>query len=191
LTHGSVLTVGGDEASTVARGLFVLHDLLYSRVGDPPPDADTTPVPTKPGMSQRAVAETRLANASCAGCHSKFEPLSFGLEKYDGLGAFHEIDEHGNKLRDDGEIVLPGETETVSYSSSAELMELLADSPRVKMNFTRKVTQFALGRPLVESDAPIVEQIHDAAQKGGGTYANLITAIVMSDLVQRRRVEAQ
>ena len=30
LTYVSVLTIGGDEASMVTRGLFVLHDLLRS-----------------------------------------------------------------------------------------------------------------------------------------------------------------
>src|SRR5690606_15360279 len=35
LTQGSVLTVGGDEASMVARGLFVMHELLRGSVQDP------------------------------------------------------------------------------------------------------------------------------------------------------------
>jgi len=169
----------------VSRGLFILHDLLYSEVGDPPPCVDTTPVPTKPGLSQRAIAEARLADRSCAGCHAKFEPLAFGLERFDGLGGFHEKDEHGNELRDDGEIHFPGDDEPVSYKSCAEFMDLLANSERVKRNITRKVTQCAIGRPLVEADEPIIEKIHEASQKGGGTYESLITAVVMSELVQR------
>jgi hypothetical protein len=189
LTHASVLTVGGDEASMVARGLFVLRDLLYAEVGDPPPCVDTTPVPTKPGQSQRAIAEVRLADASCAGCHSKFEPLAFALEKFDGIGAYHEVDEHGNKLRDDGQIHFPGASEPISYQSSREFMNLLAGSERVKKNFTRKVTQFAVGRPLVAADEPVIEEIHQAAEKGGGTYTSLITAIVMSDLVRMAPTE--
>jgi hypothetical protein len=186
LTQGSVLTMGGEEASMVTRGLFVLRELLYSGVEDPPPCVDTTPVPTKPGMSQRAIAEQRIGNKSCAGCHSKFEPLAFGLEKLDGLGAFHETDEHGNKLLDDGEILFPGEEKPVAYKTSAELMNLLAGSERVRKGITRKVTQFAIGRPLVAADEPIVDKIHEGAKNGGGTYASLITAIVMSDLVQVR-----
>ena len=69
-------------------------------------------------------------------------------------------------------------------------MDLLARSDRVRMNFTRKVTQFALGRPLVESDGPELENIHKAAQAAGGTYAATVTAVVMSDLVQATRTEA-
>ncbi len=187
LTQASVLTVGGDEASMVSRGLFVLHDLLYSAVGSAPPGVDTTPVPTEPGLSQRQIAEMRLADQTCMGCHARFEPLAFGLEKYDGLGAFQERDRHGNQLREDGEILFPGESEPIPYSSSAELMDLLAGSERVRMNLTRKVTQFALGRPLIESDAAVLDRIHTQAWNDGGSYAGLIKAIVMSDLVRTRR----
>ena len=77
----------------------------------------------------------------------------------------------------------------MKYNSSAELMDLLAGSERVRMGITRKLTQFAIGRPLVAADAPIVEKIHQSAQQGGGTYASLITAIVTSDLVRMTATE--
>ena len=189
LTHGSVLTVGGDEASMVSRGLFVMHDLLRGVVKDPPPCVDTTPIPTKEGLTQRGIAEQRIANANCGGCHVKFEPLAFGLEKFDGIGAYHERDQHGNRLRDDGEILFPGSARPVPYKDSTQLMNLLAESDRVAESLTWKVTQFSLGRPLLAADAPIVAKIHQSAQAGGGTYASLITAIVMSDLVQMTRTE--
>ena len=184
LTHGSTLTVGGDEASMVSRGLFVLHDLLRGVVNDPPPCVDTSPTATKPGLTQRAIAEERVANAQCGGCHSKFEPLAYGLERFDGLGAYHERDEHGNALRDDGQILFPGTAEPVSYASSAELMDFLAHSDRIKESLTWKLTQFALGRPLGFSDASAVDKIHQKAQKNGGSYQDLITEIVKSDLVR-------
>jgi hypothetical protein len=189
LTQGSVLTVGGDDASMVTRGLFVLHDLLRGAVKDPPPGLDTTPIPAEPGQSRRDIAERRVVNPSCGGCHAKFEPLAFALEKYDGVGAYHEKDEHGNALREDGEILLPGAGEAVRYGSTAELMDLLAASGRVRECITWKLTQFALGRPLTRDDAPFVERIHQDAQRDGGTYASLITAIARSDLVQTTRTE--
>lgn len=184
LTHGSVLTIGGDEASMVTRGLFVLHDLLRGVVKDPPPCVDTTPVPTKPGVSQRTIATARLANEACGGCHAKFEPLAFGLERYDGLGAYFEQDKHGNELREDGEILFPGEPLPVQFKTSKELMEQLANSDRVKASLTWKVTQYAIGRPLTAADAPIVDKIHSSAQATGGSYRSLMREIVKSDLVQ-------
>lgn len=189
LTHGSVLTIGGDNASMVTRGLFVLNDLLFSEVGDPPPGLDTTPVPTSPGKTHRAIAIERVKSESCGGCHSRFEPLAYGLEKFDGLGAFHERDEHGNRLREDGEILFPGDANPMPYQTAAELMKLLAESKRVNQCLIRKVTQFAIGRPLVASDARIVREIQATAEERGATYQNIVTAIVLSDLVQKTRTE--
>lgn len=190
LTQGSLLTVGGDDASTVTRGLFVLFDFLNGQVGSPPACVDTTPVPPAPGQSRRAVAEARLANPACGGCHAKFEPFAFGLEKFDGLGAFHERDEHGNVLREDGEILIPGEPDATEFQSVGELMDRLAGSERVRRSLTRKLTQFALGRPLTAADVPSLETIHAEGQAAGGTYEALITAIVLSDLVRTTRTEA-
>lgn len=189
LTHGSILTVGGDEASMVSRGLFILHDLLGDEVGDPPPCVDTTPVPTKPGMSQRSIAMSRVANTACGGCHSRFEPLAYGLERFDGLGTYHEKDEHGNKLRDDGTILFPETDKAVPYKSSAEMMKLLACSERVQQTLTRKVIQFALGRPLIEADEPSIAKVYQQSKFNGGTYSSLLSAIVMSDLVRETRTE--
>lgn len=183
LTQGSILTVGGDDASMVTRGLLVMHELLRGVVKDPPPCVDTTPVPTEPGITQRSIALQRIADSSCGGCHSKFEPLAFGLEKFDGIGRYHEQDEHGNQLRDDGEILFPGTSAAVEFQSSEELMNLLAESDRVKQSLTWKVTQFALGRPLAAEDASAVDQIHRQATENGGTWHATIEAIVTSDLV--------
>jgi hypothetical protein len=191
LTQASVLTMGGDDASMVSRGLFVLHDLLRGTVNAPPPCVNTVPPPTKAGLTQRGIAELRIADENCGVCHSRFEPLAFGLEKFDGIGGYHDRDKHGNPLREDGEILFPGEALSVPYTSSADLMNLLANSKRVQGSLTWKVTQFSLGRPLLASDAPTIAEIHKAAQQQGGTYASLITAIVLSDLVQQARTEPE
>ena len=190
LTHGSILTIGGDDASTVTRGLFVLHDLLRSGVNDPPPGVDTTPVPSEPGRTQRAIAEERVQSKSCGGCHQKFEPLAFGLSKFDGLGAFSETDHYGNRLQDDGEVLFPGHSEPTPFSSSRELMDLLAKSPQVQENLTWKVTQFALGRPLNSRDEPEIQKIHAQAMKEGGTYKALLKAIALSKYTLSMRTEA-
>ncbi|MEM9158610.1 MAG: DUF1592 domain-containing protein [Verrucomicrobiota bacterium] len=184
LTQGSVLTMGGDDASMVTRGLFALHDLLRGTVNDPPPGLDTTPVASSPGQSQRAISEGRIADNSCGGCHAKFEPLAFGLERYDGLGSFKKKDVFGNRLRQDGEILFPGDAEAVEYKTSAELMDLLAESDRVAETIVWKLAQFAMGRPLGAREAADVMAISEESKRRGGTYAALIGAIATSDLMR-------
>ncbi|MCA9264271.1 MAG: DUF1592 domain-containing protein, partial [Planctomycetales bacterium] len=187
LTQGSVLTIGGDDASMVTRGLFVMKDLLRGVIGAPPPGVDTTPVPAKQGTTLRDIAEERIEKASCGGCHKKFEPLAFGLEQFDGLGGFNKQDEFGNRLRSDGQLIVPGLESPLPYETPAELMDLLANSDRIRDTIAWKLTQFSLGRPLGARDAVEVQHISRTAYQEGGTYVDLITAIVMSDLVQRTR----
>lgn len=189
LTQGSVLTVGGDEASMVTRGLFVLHDLLRGTVKPPPPDLDTTPVPASPGQSNRMISMVRIGDNSCGGCHARFEPLAFAFEKFDGVGGFHERDEFGNELREDGELTVPGVVDTVNYETVAQLADLLAESERVSQTLTWKVSQWALGRPLTLEDAPALDRIHAEAKKEGGTYPAVIAALVGSDLVLTTKLE--
>lgn len=186
LTQGSLLTIGGDEASTVTRGLLVMHELLRGVVKDPPPCVDTTPIPSKPGLSQRSIAEDRIANEACGGCHARFEPLAFGLERYDGLGGYHETDRHGNVLRQDGVVQIPGSLQPLSYQTSDEMMDLMAASQRVKETLTWKLTQYAIGRPLTAADVSQVRGIHKRAQANGGTYQATMKALVTSDLVLTR-----
>ncbi len=189
LTQGSVLTIGGDNASMVTRGLFVLHDLLRGVVKDPPPCVNTTPVPTRPGLTQRLIAQGRIESDACGGCHSRFEPLAFGLERFDGLGSYAEKDKHGNELRDDGEILVPGQPGPIQYSSARELMDKLAEQERVKESLTWKVVQFAIGRPPTAKNAREIQQIHNAAQAAGGSYRDTMRSIALSDLTRLHTTE--
>ncbi len=191
LTQGSILTIGGDDASMVTRGLFVMHDLLRSGVKDPPPGTDTTPVPSEPGLPQRKISEMRINDKSCGGCHSKFEPLAFGLERFDGLGGYSEIDRYGNRLRQDGAVLFPGEAEPVPYEDIAELMDLLAESERVRESITWKYAQFALGRPIGGADEPLVKAAHAEATQAGFTFQALAEAIALSDLVRTVQTVAE
>ena len=190
LTQGSALTIGGDDASMVTRGLFVLDDFLRGRVKDPPPGVDTTPVPLKPGLSQRVVSEKRLANMACAGCHKRFEPIAFALEQFDGVGRFQEKDRHGNAIRQDGSILLPGEARPRPYKTSAELMTLLAGSERVRETITWKFAQFAVGRPLGARDATTIRSVHQSAWKAGGRWTDLVTALVTSELITSTQTQS-
>lgn len=189
LTQGSTLTMGGDEASMVTRGLFILNDILRGVVKDPPPCVDTTPVPSEPGLSQRIIAERRIANASCGGCHSRFEPLAFGLERFDGLGTYKEIDNFKNTLRDDGELLIPGKTNVIEFKSAEELMDIMAKSDRVLKTLVWKIVQFAMGRPLGADDVSHVDKIFKEAQNKGGRYSDVITAIAMSELMYQKKIQ--
>lgn len=189
LTQASLLTLGGDDASMVSRGLFVLDDLLRGVVNAPPPCVNTTPPATAVGLTQRSIAESRIADQTCGVCHSRFEPLAFGLERFNGIGAYLEVDEHGNRLREDGEVLIPGNSRSEKYDNVEQLMNLLAGSERVRESLTWKLVQFSLGRPLTADDAESVMQVHRNGQQSGGGYRSLMKSLIQSDLVLKTWTE--
>ncbi|MEL7338431.1 MAG: DUF1588 domain-containing protein, partial [Planctomycetota bacterium] len=184
LTQGSVLTIGGDDASMVTRGLFVMQQLLRGVVNDPPPCVDTTPVEGQPGVSQRMISDQRVAAQACGGCHTRFEPLAHGLEAYDGLGYFQKEDHYGNATRSDGMILIPTTNQSKKFQSTRQMVRILGDSDRVSHSLVWQIAQFAMGRPLTATDQPLVDDIHRRAMQSGGRYRDVSAEIAASPLMQ-------
>ena len=77
----------------VIRGKYILNNILGSPPPPPPPDVpllDEAAVGTSASLRQQM--ETHRANAVCASCHNKMDPLGFGLENYDGIGKWRTMD---------------------------------------------------------------------------------------------------
>jgi hypothetical protein len=193
LTQGALLTVGGNTASMVARGQYVLENVLCGKIGSPPPGIDTTPPETEPGKSQRSYSEERVNNPSCGGCHSQMEPLVWGLERYDATGAYKLTDNFDNDLVEDGAITFPVSGEVANYESASELMNLLANSPEMLSCFGEKSTQFAIGRPLspgsVADDKCTLDAVNKHLEASAGTYRDIIIAIALSPTF--RKIQTQ
>src|SRR5262249_51135229 len=92
ITQGSVLTVTSNPTRTspVKRGKWILENILGTPPPPPPPDVpelaeDNAAVLTG---SVRPRMEKHRENPACAFCHAKLDPLGFGLENFDGVGAF-------------------------------------------------------------------------------------------------------
>ncbi len=189
LTQGSVLTIGGNEASMVARGQFLLENIMCGKLGSPPPGVDTTPPEVTPGSSQRFYSEQRVNDPSCGGCHSQIEPLAWGLERFDGAGRVATTDRFGNELREDGNLAVPGQTEALPFSTIGEMMSLLSDSARLQDCLSLKAAQFAVGRLLLDSDGCSLVDMRDRFVPTDGSYQELIVAIALSPMVRTVRTQ--
>jgi hypothetical protein len=189
LTQGSLLTIGGDESSMVARGLFVFENVLCQHPVSPPPGVDTTPPPLEPGSSQRDVSETRTTNATCAPCHLQFEPLAWGLGRYQADGTFADVDHLGNTLREDGFLRLPNVGQEIPYNSAGEMMTLLAEAEATRECLASKTAQFAIGRALTGDDSCSMEQLQTRFAQSQGTWRDLVVAIALSPGFRSVRVE--
>jgi mono/diheme cytochrome c family protein len=181
LSHASVLTVSSypTRTSPVIRGKWVLENILNQPPPAPPPDV--------PGLDEKAAAsggsmrqqmERHRTSATCAGCHSRMDPLGFGLENYDAIGRWREVDASGE---------LPG---GVRFGTPAEMKQILKADPEVFTRaLTEKVLTYALGRGLELRDRATVKKIADRVRANGYRFSALIEGVVESDPFRRRRAE--
>jgi hypothetical protein len=187
LSQASVLTVSSypTRTSPVIRGKYVLQNILGAPPPPPPPDVpvlDEAAIGAT--MSMREQLEKHRADPACAACHSKMDPLGFGLENYDAIGKWREKD---GKFPVDSSGVLPnGKT----FSTPAEMRAILTSQlPQFSRTLTEKMLTYALGRGLQPYDSRSIDSIAGELEKNGYKLQSLIHQIVNSLPFESRRGE--
>jgi hypothetical protein len=187
LSHASVLTVSSysNRTSPVIRGKYVLSNILGSPPPAPPPDVpnlDEASVGTTGSMRQQL--EKHRENATCASCHSRMDPLGFGLENYDAIGKWRTRD--GNFDVDSSGTLPDGKT----FSTPAEMRTILTSQlPQFSRTLIEKMTTYALGRGLKAYDRRTVDNIYQTLAADGYRFQTLVQQIVESLPFQSRRGE--
>jgi hypothetical protein len=134
--------------------------------------------------SLRERMEQHRANAICASCHKSMDPLGFGLENYDGIGAWRDKD---GKFEIDASGTLPGGE---SFAGPRELKEILkARSDDFVRCLSDKLLTYGLGRGVEYSDRCTVGDIARAAKENDYKFSSLILAVVHSDAFQKRKAK--
>jgi hypothetical protein len=185
LTQGSVLTVSSyaTRTSPVLRGKWILENVLAAPPPDPPagtPRLDESKISASGPLRQQMEAHRR--NATCAACHSKMDPLGFGLENYDGIGAWRSAD--GNFPIDASGALPDGR----SFHGPDEMKVVLTgDRDAFALCITEKMLTYALGRGLERSDKRTVRAIAHRLADRQYRFSALVEEIVKSLPFQMRR----
>ncbi|MGH9840059.1 MAG: DUF1592 domain-containing protein [Blastocatellia bacterium] len=187
LTQASVLTVSSyaTRTSPVLRGKWILENMLNAPPPPPPPDVpnlDEAKVGSTASLRQQL--EEHRKNTTCAACHARMDPLGFGLEKFDAIGAWRTQD--GKFPVDDSGLLPDGRT----FRGPAELKTILmADRDAFAQCLTEKLLTYALGRGLERYDKPAVKKIARAVAAGDYRFSALALEIAKSLPFQMRRTE--
>jgi hypothetical protein len=186
-------TTGPVETSPTARGLFVREHLLCQIVPNPPPGVNTNLPEPATADAARAKRERMLehaTNPSCSGCHRLMDPIGFGLEKYDAVGAWREkeiIDIYagaGESRRSKpvpvditatGEIAgLPNST----FGDSRALGRVLASSPVCQDCVVKQMFRYAFGRPETPADRTSIRGAAAAFRTSGFKFKEMLISLV-------------
>jgi hypothetical protein len=188
LAMGAVLTLTSYplRTSPVLRGKWVLEQILGTPPPPPLPLVQSLPQNDHvvDGLTFRQQLEKHRSDPNCAGCHTKMDPLGFGLENFDAIGQWRA------KINDqpvDASGVLPG---GAKFQGPVELKKILVDRKEDFIrNLTEKMLAFALGRGLEYYDIPTVRKISKTLAGRDYRSSVLIMEIVKSRPFQYRRNE--
>jgi hypothetical protein len=187
LTHASILTITSNPTRTspVKRGKWVLENILGTPPPPPPPDVPELKDEKVLAGTLRQRMEQHRANPNCAICHQRMDPIGFGFENFDGIGAWREKD--GKSPIDPSGQLVTGE----SFQGPAELRNILLKGK--KADFVRclseKILTYGLGRGLEYYDRCAIDQISKELARKNYRFSQLITAVVKSTPFQMRRGE--
>ena len=188
LAQASILTVSSyaTRTSPVLRGKWVLENLLNTPPPPPPPNVPALD-DTKIGqsLSMRQQLEEHRKNPICAGCHSRMDPLGFGLENLNAIGQWRDVD---GKIPVDAAGAMPNGGP--AFHGPKELKALLAKQPRAFVeSASEKLFTYALGRGLDRYDRPVLSAIVDRLPARNYRFQQLVLGIVNSLAFQARNVQ--
>lgn len=185
LTQASVLTVTSypNRTSPVLRGKWILENILNAPPPAPPPGVpalDVSSVGREASLRQQLEAHRR--NPTCASCHARMDPLGFGLENFDAVGAWRASD---GKFAIDASGSLP---DGRSFQGPGGLKTILeADRGVFAQCLTSKLLTYALGRGLEGYDRATVKEITRKLAANDYRFSSLVLEIVTSRPFQMRR----
>lgn len=172
LTEPAVLaaTSRQKETSPTLRGKFI-NELLCEVVPAAPADLDTTLAERPMGTTRRQQIEGHMKNPACSGCHQVMDPVGFGLENFDAMGAV--------QLQDNGvNVDASGSLGDRAFSGPRDLSRLVANDERLVPCLSRRVLTHALGRlPLPAEEESLLTRLASEPQV---LFTRMLRAVALS-----------
>lgn len=187
----------GDHTSPVERGAWVLRKLL----NDPPPPAPANVPQLARLADQLLTTEQRLTahqeDPQCASCHRKIDPIGFGLENFDAVGAWrtedsYQLHDDNGKAIKDKKIVWTIDPAVKLHNGPTvnnyfELREQIAShEDDFARGWTEALTQYALGRRVGFTDERLITDIMNEARGQDYSIRSFIYALVNSQEFQSK-----
>lgn len=194
------LTAKPEDSSPTARGLFVREQFLCQHVAPPPAGVNTNLPPVteaKPQTNRDRMTE-HASNPSCAACHKLMDPIGFGLEKFDAVGArrdkFTLVFAGGRGGGNGGANARPA-SKTVDldldtkgfvagipdsdFSSPLQLGGVLAKSPQCQECVVKQYFRYTTGRMETLADRPVISLVVNDFRNSQYRFRELMMSLIL------------
>lgn len=158
ITNAAMLsmTSGPKRTHPIARGAWII-EVIFNDPPPPPPN-DIPPLNEDDSARDLTIREKFAAhrkNPSCAGCHSRIDPLGFAMENFDITGRWRDKYENGKPVDASGTLLRTHPFDgVVAFKAS-----LVKENQRFARAFTAHLLRFALARELVPADSLTIDRI--------------------------------
>lgn len=170
---------GNFDNDPVRRGKWIREKLLAGVVLDLPITVDAQ-IPDDDSKTLRERFEV-VHDEACWRCHRKMNPLGMPFEAFNHVGRFR-THEKGKPVDTTGAVTF---TEVDSLDGDVrnvrEMMERLAESPRVRQSFLRHMFRFWMGRNEMLSDSQTLIEMDRAYVENDGSFKEALVALLTSD----------
>jgi hypothetical protein len=175
------------RSQPIYRGDFILKDVLCRNLTLPDNLNVMLPEPD-PNRTFREQLDETTGVGQCNNCHSRINPLGYGLEAFDALGRYRP-EENGFPIDTSGQLVGLGDAEG-SFNDGPEMMAIIARSETAAECYTEKWFQFALGRARRQyEDQASFDDIFERFRASGYDLQELLVAISESAAFSTRTLD--
>jgi hypothetical protein len=180
ITNAAMLsmTSGPKRTHPVARGVWVI-EVIFNDPPPPPPN-NVPPLNEETGAKDLTIREQFAAhreNPSCAGCHTKLDPLGFALENFDITGRWRDKYDNGRDVDSSGTLMRKYDFDSVTQFKES----LVKEKRRFAEAFTEHLLRFALARELTPTDTIAVDAILSRTEADEFKLKTLIREVVLSE----------
>jgi len=179
-----VLSLGGwlaahapvHRSSPVDRGLAIRTRFFCHRMEPPPPGATATaPGPGDGAATTRQKFEAHANNVVCRSCHQLMDPIGFGMEMMDALGAYRDT-EAGLPVDSSG--TLTNTDVDGPFQGPAELADKLLASRQVRDCFVVQMFRYIEGRDEIDEDSCAISRLQGFFGQEKTSIGELATEMV-------------
>ncbi len=190
------LTAKPDETAPTARGLFVREQFLCQHVAEPPPGINTNlpDVTEAKPQTNRERLGGHVTNPSCFTCHNLIDPIGFGFEKFDAIGARRETFKlsfspagRSSRRTPPKTVELAIDTKghvagvaNSNFSSPTELGKVLFESAQCQECIVKQYFRYATGRMETSGDRPLIRKVLSDFRASQFRFKELMVSFIKS-----------